>query len=153
MAPRPRDDAALRARSTDEAPVVTARLAGGGQRLHFTFGGVIEYAEAADVVSGHFSIIVHPLAPAGTALNVACRYDELSGWVRSGALIEVDAPGVCVVLRTDGTQETLPTTNHLSFLEGGAGVDAFDAELTSATGIAVPGGFLDFGDFTVVDVP
>lgn len=60
---------------------------------------------------------MHPLAPPGTKLNAGCRYDEFSGWVRSGATIQVEATGVCVVLRTDGTVETILATNRLWFLE------------------------------------
>ncbi len=37
--------------------------------------------------------------------------------MRSGATIQVEATGVCVVLRTDGTVETILATNRLWFLE------------------------------------
>jgi hypothetical protein len=135
-----------------DGPDFEETFTGAGQRLHFTLGGMLGYDSDEDLISGHFSIVVHPLAPASEVLNASCRYDVFSAWERVDSTLEFDAGGRCLVLRIDGSLEEIEVTNHVTFVDdlGGGGIDAIDVEIIGSTGIAVPGGLLDFGDFELL---
>lgn len=122
---------------------------GAGQRLHFSFGGRLVLNKTKSTMNGRFSIVVHPLSPTGATLNVACRYKHFTNLTITGNTVEVDARGKCTVLNTDGTLDTREADNHITIVDNPGGSDSIDVEFNGSTGIAIPGGTMSFGDFTI----
>jgi len=128
-----------------DGPVTT--IAGAGQRLHFSFGG--ELALQSGKLKGHFAIVSHPLAPGSTTrLTVACKFHEFKKAALAGPRLEFDGKGHCGVLNQDGTTDKIQVKNHFVIVDDPEGTDQIDVEFLGPTGIMIPGGNLDFGNFT-----
>jgi hypothetical protein len=127
------------------------QITGAGQRLHFSFGGRIKHDPVSNAITGHFSIIVHPLSPPGDTVNVVCRYHELSNPQRTGNEFEFDATGKCRSLNLAGELSSQTVTSHVRIVDNPSGDDAIDVNLVGGTGVAIPGGALSHGGFTFVD--
>lgn len=125
-------------------------LSGAGQRLNFSFGGRLWVY--GSVAGGEFAIMAHPQAPAGPTLNVACRYytffdvsvvtDPLAN------SITFDALGRCSTLATSGELSGFDAHNRIQIVDNPGG-DAIGMSFVGPTGIAIAGGPLSFGDFTL----
>ncbi len=127
-----------------------ARIEGAGQRLHFSFGGRIRVKQ--NKAKGKFSIVAHPLAPQGTTVVVACRYNKFSEVVISAASATFRAEGKCQRLLTSGVLENFDVVNNIQIVNGTPN-DSIDANFVGATGISIPGGAMDFGGFTLTPQP
>src|SRR5688572_31912158 len=124
-------------------------IKGAGQRLHYSFGGLLVLNKAKNKANGEFSIIVHPSAPMGDTLSVTCRYKQFDDLTIAANTMEVDARGKCTVLHTDGTLEIQNADNHSTVVDNPTGTDSIDVEVNGSGGIAIPGGALSFGGFTI----
>jgi hypothetical protein len=122
-----------------------ARIDGSGQRLHFTFGGSVRLR--GNKAKGRFVLLVHPLAPQGNTLAVACRYTKFSEVTITAESASFRGAGKCERLLTDGTLEVVDAVNVFQIVNGTT-TDSIDVNFVGATGVAVPGGALEFGDFS-----
>lgn len=122
---------------------------GAGQRLHFSFGGRLVLNKKKNKLNGKFSIIVHPSSPTSDTLNVVCRYKQFKDLTVTGNTVEVDARGTCRILHTDGTLEVRQADNHITIVDNPGGTDSIDVEFNGSSGIAIPGGTMSFGDFSI----
>lgn len=125
-------------------PVAT--VAGAGQRLSFSFGGRIRLQ--GNKATGDFALVAHPLAPQGTTISVACRYKKFDQVTITGNSAVFRGMGKCTRLLNTGALESFDATNVFQIVDNPDG-DAIDVNFVGPTGIAVPGGSLEFGDFTV----
>lgn len=123
------------------------KVEGAGQRLHFSFGGKLKVHKGK--ITGRFAIVSHPLAPDSTRLTVSCRYDEFSKATVAGPRLEFDGKGKCGVLELDGDIVKLDVQNHFVIVDVPGGADQIDVEFIGESGIMIPGGTLEFGDFTM----
>jgi hypothetical protein len=122
-----------------------ATVQGAGQRLHFSFGGAVKLK--GDKARGQFVLVVHPLAPQGNTLAVACKYNKFSQVVISATQATFRGEGRCERLLANGTFEPFDAVNVFQIVNGTEGPDSIDVNFVGPTGVAVPGGTLDFGDF------
>lgn len=127
-----------------------ARLTGAGQRLHFSFGGDIRLRN--NKARGKFVLVVHPLAPQGTTVVVACKFSKFSNASITGATATFRGQGKCERLSTDGSLESFEAVNDFQIVNGET-TDSIDVNFVGPTGVAVPGGTLDFGGFTLTPAP
>ena len=125
-------------------------LNGAGQRLHFSFGGRITHNPTDHTLKGKFSIIVHPLAPPGSVVNMVCRYKSFSNPQLEGRTLDFDARGTCTTLSLDGRLSRTTVNNHITIIDSISGTDAIDVDPIGGSGISVPGGELTHGSFTFV---
>ena len=126
---------------------VVATLSGGGQRLHFSFGGEVTLRQN-DRITGEFIIVGAPQAPAGSLLTVSCRYRQFSDPVLSGIQLSFVGRGVCTRLSTTGEITEFRATNRFRVVDNGQN-DVIDIQMVGSTGISVPVGTLSFGNFTL----
>ena len=122
-------------------------IAGAGQRLHFSFGGRL-LLQDGNKLKGNFSIVSHPIAPNSTRLVVSCRYQEFKNVSLAGPRLEFEGKGNCGVLSLDGKLEKIAVKNKFVIVDVPDSADQIDVEIVGDTGIMVPGGNLDFGNFT-----
>jgi hypothetical protein len=127
-----------------------ARIHGAGQRLHFSFGGNVRLRDGK--AKGEFALVVHPPAPQGTTLSVACGYKLFTAVTITGNTATFTAHGLCARMFTDGRLEHFVATNTFQIVDNSTG-DQIDVNFSGPTGIAVPAGALSFGDFTVTPIP
>lgn len=127
-----------------------ARIEGAGQRLHFSFGGDIRLR--GNKARGKFVLMVHPLAPQGTTVAVACKFTTFSNAVVTAASATFRGEGKCERLLTSGALESFDAVNDFQIVNGDT-VDSIDVNFVGPTGVAVPGGTLDFGGFTLTPTP
>lgn len=123
-----------------------AMIEGAGQRLHFSFGGRIRLR--GDKATGNFGVVVHPLSPQGVTVVVACKYTQFSNVTISATSATFRGEGRCERLLSNGTFESLPAVNDFQIVNGDPN-DSIDVNFVGETGIAVPGGALDYGNFTL----
>ncbi len=123
-----------------------ASVEGAGQRLHFSFGGSVKLKGTK--ARGQFVLVIHPLAPQGTTLVVACKYNKFSNVVISAASATFRAEGRCERLMANGTFEPFDAINEFQIVNGET-VDSIDVNFVGPTGVAVPGGALEFGNFNL----
>lgn len=128
----------------------TATLSGAGQRLTFSFGGNIQLRDGK--AKGEFALVAHPIAPQGTTLNVACHYRVFSDVTIVGHTATFTGKGKCQRILTSGELEHFNATNVFQIVDNPGG-DAIDVNFVGGSGIAVPAGALEFGDFTVTPAP
>jgi hypothetical protein len=118
-------------------PAVT----GGGQRAGFTLAGNIHLAgEGAG--TGHFIIVIH------TEPAILCRYTSFDDIVVTATTATFHSVGLC----TGSPFGPFESDNVFTIIdngEPGIGVDVVDVNFLGGTGVAVPGGFLDAGNFQV----
>ncbi len=124
-------------------------ITGAGQRLHFSFGGRLTYNKTDNLLKGKFSIIVHPLAPPGDIINTVCRYGELSNPQLDGNDFQFDASGKCRSLHLDGSLTVQEVTSHVTIQDNKTGTDGIDVDVVGSSGVAVPGGALSHGNFSI----
>lgn len=123
-----------------------AMIEGAGQRLHFSFGGRIRLRNGRAM--GNFGVVVHPLAPQGATLVVACRYTQFSNVSITAESATFRGEGRCERLLSNGNFESVPAVNDFQIVNGDPN-DSIDVNFVGDTGIAVPGGALDHGNFTL----
>ena len=124
------------------------KVRGAGQRLHFTFGGAFIRDTAG--IRGQFVLDVHPLAPTGTTLSLACRYTDFVDFIIEDNVATFEARGRCRRLDTAGEISMVDVHNEFRIVDNGDSGDLIDVEFVGTTGIAVPGGALDFGNLEVL---
>ncbi|MBC8069264.1 MAG: hypothetical protein IAG13_13090 [Deltaproteobacteria bacterium] len=127
-----------------------ASIVGAGQRLHFTFGGNVKLRDGK--AKGEFALVVHPIAPQGTTLSVACGYKLFTDVTITGNTATFTGHGLCARILTDGSLEHFVAKNIFQIVDNSAG-DQIDVNFVGPTGIAVPAGELAFGNFTVTPIP
>lgn len=130
-------------------------LTGSGSKDGFTLAGYVDATGGGNGI-GEFTVIVHrdsPDASAGTAVTSAiCKYTAFDNLVLSGGTATFHSVGDCTVLRADGSQSSFPSDNTFGIVDNGSpgpGVDTVDVNFSGASGISVPGGFLNDGNFVV----
>lgn len=126
-----------------------SRVEGSGQRLHFSFGGSVRLK--GNKAKGSFVLVIHPLAPQGTTLTVACKYKKFSQVTITAESATFRAEGRCERLLRDGNLEHFDAINVVQIVDGDQ-ADSIDINFVGPTGVAVPGGTLDFGGFTLTPV-
>jgi len=124
----------------------TATVSGAGQRQAFSFGGKVKLKDGK--AKGEFALVAHPLAPQGTTVSVACGYKLFTGVTITGNTATFTARGKCARILTSGEIETFAAINTFQIVDNAAG-DQIDVNFEGPSGIAVPAGALDFGDFAV----
>jgi hypothetical protein len=120
---------------------------GGADRGDFTVAGNLSKS-AAGALTGRFMIVLQPQLPADT-LAVSCTYTAFSNFSVLRNVASFDATGRCIVLDDDGLLPSFAVSNHFTITDLGAGPDLIDVNMYGPTGIAVPGGAVSFGDFSV----
>jgi len=126
-----------------------ATVEGAGQRLHFSFGGSVKLK--GNKARGQFVLVVHPLAPQGSTLAVACKYNKFTEVTITAASATFRAEGRCERLLTNGTFEPFDAINVFQIVNGDT-TDSIDVNFVGPTGVAVPGGALDFGNFNLAPI-
>jgi hypothetical protein len=129
----------------------TARVEGAGQRLSFSFGGNIQLRNG--LAKGEFALVAHPSAPQGTTLSVACGYKLFTDVTITGHTATFTGRGLCARILTSGQLEHFAATNTFQIVDNPTGGDQIDVNFEGTGGIAVPGGALEFGNFTVTPIP
>lgn len=124
----------------------TASVTGAGQRQAFSFGGSVRLA--GNKATGEFVLVAHPLSPASTTVSVACRYRKFNQVSITGTTATFRGMGKCSRLLTSGEIENFEAVNVFQIVDNPAG-DQIDVNFEGASGLAIPAGALDFGDFTV----
>jgi hypothetical protein len=121
-------------------------LRGKGMRGASTLGGTL--VRAADgTVSGDFVIVL--TSPIDTATS--CRYQKFEKVKRSGNSIGFDALGLCITVAPNGAVTSWNAHNQFSFVLGMRKTkDSIDVNMYGASGITIPGGLLDSGDFEIL---
>ena len=125
-----------------------ASVSGAGQRLSASFGGKVK-RKANGKLKGKFYLSLHPSSPTGSTLNVACIYRQFSSLTVDGSTATFQGKGKCRRLLTDGKIETVNVENIFQVVDNPDGTDAIDINFVGSTGVAVAGGSLSFGNFTV----
>jgi hypothetical protein len=126
-------------------------ITGGGTRLHdgwakWEVSGVVILNRAE--WTGHFTI-VHHISP-GFRPTV-CSYDTFGNVSIAGNTAVFDAEGVCSGESEFGEFE-FAASNRFTIVdngEPGVGADTVDVNFLGPSGIAVPGGVIDSGNFRV----
>ncbi len=126
-----------------------ARVEGSGQRLHFSFGGSVRLV--GNQASGKFVLVIHPLAPQGNTLTVACKYNKFSEVTITPTAAMFRAEGKCERLLVTGALEPFDAINVFQIVHGDQ-IDSIDVNFVGPTGVAVPAGALDFGNFTLTAI-
>lgn len=121
---------------------------GGADRGDFTVSGNLA-KNAAGAPTGRFMIVLQPEVPDSSTLAVSCIYTSFSNFAVRGNVAVFDATGRCTVLDDDGLLPSFVASNHFTITDLGAGPDLIDVNMYGASGIAVPGGAVSFGDFIV----
>jgi hypothetical protein len=121
-----------------------ATIEGAGQRLHFSFGGSVKLK--GNKARGQFVLVAHPLAPQGNTLTIACKYKKFSEVVITAGSATFRAEGKCERLLSNGTFEPFDAINVFQLVNGDT-TDSIDVNFVGGSGIAVPGGALEFGNF------
>jgi hypothetical protein len=122
---------------------------GGGSRLgnEWEIAGVVREVSVGEG-TGHFTI-VHHVNPVFTP--TVCTYDTFEGVSIVGNIASFDAEGVCRGESEFGEFE-FAAANHFTIVdngEPGTGADTVDVNFLGPSGIAVPGGVIDSGNFQV----
>jgi hypothetical protein len=123
-----------------------AKVRGAGQRGVASFGGTIVLGQNGP--KGIFIVDIHPIAPSGTALSIACRFTRFENFVVTDNRATFRGFGGCRILRTDGSIDITQNTNDFQIVDNPGG-DVIDVDFVGESGIAVPGGPVDFGDLVV----
>jgi hypothetical protein len=121
-------------------------LRGKGMRASSTLGGTL--ARAADgSVSGDFVIIL--TSPTDTATS--CRYQKFEKVVRTANTVSFDGYGACITVTPSGAVTNWKAHNAFAIVLGGGKIeDTIDVNMYGPTGITIPGGTLDSGDFEIL---
>lgn len=121
---------------------------GGADRGDFTVAGRLSL-NAAGLPTGRFLIVLQPEVPDSATLAVSCVYTSFANFIVRRNVASFDARGRCEVLDEDGLLPSFAATNRFTITDLGAGPDLIDVNFYGASGIAVPGGAVSYGDFTV----
>lgn len=121
---------------------------GGADRQHFTVSGHLTKS-AGGALAGRFMIVVRPDVPDSSTLAVVCTYTGFTNFTVVGNQTRFDARGACTTLDDEGTLPSWSAANRFTITDNGAGPDLLDVNMYGANGIAIPGGAVSFGDFTV----
>jgi hypothetical protein len=133
------------------APLVPVKggdftLRGKGVRGGSTLGGTL-VRNAKGSVSGDFVIIITTADDTATS----CRYQKFAQVKRIGQAVSFDGFGVCTTVTPAGAITVWKAHNQFSVVQGAKGsVDTIDVNMVGATGITIPGGALDSGDFELL---
>ena len=121
-------------------------LRGKGMRSASTLGGTL--VRAADgTVSGDFVIIL--TSPTDTATS--CRYQKFDKVKRTGNTVGFDGFGLCTTVAPNGAVTSWKAHNQFALVLGtGRAKDSIDVNMVGASGITIPGGTLDAGDFEIL---
>jgi hypothetical protein len=121
-------------------------LRGKGMRASSTLGGTL--VRAADgTVSGDFVIIL--TSPTDT--STSCRYQKFEKVQRTGNTVSFDGFGSCVTVAPSGAVTSWKAHNAFGLVLGaGRAKDTIDVNMYGPTGITIPGGTLDTGDFQIL---
>jgi hypothetical protein len=127
-------------------PALADTISGWGTRdlgsHHSTFtGSITEHPDGS--LTGHFTILTHNDGEEPTA----CRYLRFLPNLRGSSLSNFNAYGVCWT-----PSGTFAAENRIVLVDGGtpgAGVDYIDVNYLGATGVSIPGGFIDDGEFVL----
>lgn len=130
------------------AALVVPAVRGGADRGDFTVSGNLTKT-AAGGLTGRFMIVLQPEVPDSATLAVSCTYTRFSNFVVRNNVASFDAAGQCTVLDEDGLLPGFAASNRFTITDLGAGPDLIDVNMYGAAGIAVPGGAVSYGDFTV----
>jgi hypothetical protein len=121
-------------------------LRGKGVRGGSTLGGTL-VRKASGAVSGDFVIIITTAEDTATS----CRYQKVAKVKRLGNTIAFDGFGECTTVTPKGAVTTWKAHNQFTVVLGGAGgTDTIDVNMYGPTGITIPGGTLDSGDFELL---
>ena len=138
----------LSAAAADAAPVMPSKgaaftIRGKGMRASSTLGGALERT-ADGSVRGEFVIMITTATDTATA----CRYRKFSKVVRSGGTVTFDAIGSCFTVAPSGAMTEWKAKNAFAIVQGGGKIpDTIDVNMYGPSGITIPGGTLDSGDF------
>jgi hypothetical protein len=121
-------------------------LRGKGMRAASTLGGTL--VRAADgTVSGDFVIVL--TSPTDTATS--CRYAKFEKVERLGKKVAFDGFGTCITVAPSGAVSSWKAHNRFAFVLGARGAaDSIDVNMVGPSGITIPGGSLDAGDFELL---
>lgn len=121
-------------------------LRGKGMRASSTLGGTL--VRAADgTVSGDFLIIL--TTPTDT--STSCRYQKFEKVQRTGNTVSFDGFGACITVAPSGAVTSWKAHNAFAIVLGAGKVkDTIDVNMYGPTGITIPGGTLDSGDFEIL---
>ncbi len=120
-------------------------LAGKGMRKNFTLGGNISRGKGG-VVKGDFVIIL----TTGDDTSTSCRYQKLDKVTKVGGKVTFDGHGVCITVAPSGVVTQWKAVNTFSIVQGeGKAADVIDVNMQGSTGITIPGGKLESGDFVL----
>ncbi len=121
-------------------------LRGKGMRGSSTLGGTL--VRAADgTVSGDVVIIL--TTPTDT--STSCRYQKFEKVQRTGNTVSFDGFGTCITVAPSGAVTSWKAHNAFAVVLGGGKVkDTIDVNMYGPTGITIPGGALDVGDFEIL---
>lgn len=140
------DAAALPAAALPVRATAPFTLRGKGMRGNSTLGGTISRA-ANGRVTGEFVIILTN----ATDTSTACRYRKFSNVVKNGDAVSFDGDGSCFTVTPAGAVTQWKAKNAFSVVQGsGKIVDTIDVNMYGPTGITIPGGYLDSGDFELL---
>jgi hypothetical protein len=119
-------------------------LYGKGTRGDATLGGTVSLS-ANGSAQGAFVLYLTPVNDVATA----CRYAKFGALQFVGNTVTFNAQAACTSVTMDGIVTHWTGTNAFSFVLGtGNELDSVDVNMSGPTGITVPGGLLDSGDFT-----
>jgi hypothetical protein len=125
-------------------------ISGGANRGNFTVAGNL--STNSGVPTGRFMIVEQILDPDSTVYAVSCVYTRFSNVVRHepGNIVSFDALGTCTVLNISGSLYTFSASNRFAITDNGpGGVDTLDVNYYGPSGIAVPGGAVDVGNYVI----
>ena len=111
-----------------------------------TLGGTL--VRAADgTVSGDIVVIL--TTPTDT--STSCRYQKFEKVQRTGDKVAFDGLGACTTVTSNGAVTSWKAHNQFSLVLGHGKVkDSIDVNMLGASGITIPGGALDSGDFEIL---
>lgn len=127
---------------------VVAKIAGAGQRLHFSFGGELTLRKNGKM-HGTYILVANPQAPNGTTLSVACRFFQFDNATLNGSSLSFRAKGKCATLSTAGEVQRIDVVNEFDIIDNGDEGDQINVDFVGPTGIAIPAGALSFGNITI----
>jgi hypothetical protein len=139
--------AVTRGEATPIDDLLVARVTGAGQRLHLSFGGDLTL-RGNNRLAGEFVVVGAPQSPSGAVLTFTCRYRQFSDAVFEGIEVRFTGRAQCVRLSTKGAVSEFTTTNEFRIVDN-AQADVIEAKMVGSTGIMIPAGLLDFGDFVI----
>jgi hypothetical protein len=139
--------AVTRGEATPADDLLVARVTGAGQPVVPPERQIAAEGKVQPL-AGEFVVVGAPQSPSGSVLAFTCRYRQFSDAVFEGIEVRFTGRAQCVRLSTKGAVSEFTTTNEFRIVDN-AQADVIEAKMVGSTGIMIPAGLLDFGDFVI----